>query len=52
MIALCTDRKMYCAPDIIKGHLKFSCTGVQKDGNDVNYQKMHDVFSFHSFINL
>ena len=36
---------MYYASDISEEKIKFSCKGVQKDGNDVNYQKFHDVLS-------
>ena len=43
MISLCS--KMYYASDISEEKIKFSCKGVQKDGNDVNYQKFHDVLS-------
>jgi hypothetical protein len=41
MISLCS--KMYCASDISEEKIKFSCKGIQKDGNNVNYQKFHDV---------
>ena len=41
MISLCS--KMYCASDITEEKIKFSCKGIQKDGNDVNYQKFHNV---------
>ncbi len=26
-----------------KKKIKFSCIGIQKDGNNVNYQKLHNV---------
>jgi hypothetical protein len=41
MISLCS--KMYCASDISEEKIKFSCKGIQKDGNNVNYQKFHNV---------
>ena len=41
MISLCS--KMYCASDITEENIKFSCKGIQKDGNNVNYQKFHNV---------
>jgi hypothetical protein len=41
MISLCS--KMYCASDITEEKIKFSCKGIQKDGNNVNYQKFHNV---------
>jgi hypothetical protein len=41
MISLCS--KMYCASDFTEEKIKFSCKGIQKDGNNVNYQKFHDV---------
>ena len=34
---------MYCASDITEDKIKFSCKGIQKEGNDVNYQKFHNV---------
>ncbi len=34
---------MYCASDITEEKIKFSCKVIQKDGNNVNYQKFHDV---------
>ncbi len=34
---------MYCASDFTEGKFKFSCKGIQKDGNNVNNQKFHDV---------
>ena len=27
----------------ITSYIKFSCKGIQKDGNNVNYQKFHSV---------
>jgi hypothetical protein len=41
MISLCS--KMYCASDITEEKIKFSCKGIQKEGNNVNYQKFHNV---------
>jgi hypothetical protein len=41
MISLCS--KMYCASDITEEKIKFSCKGIQKDGNNINYQKFKDV---------
>ena len=41
MISLCS--KMYCASDIAEEKIKLSCKGIQKDGNNVNYQKFHNV---------
>ena len=41
MISLCS--KMYCASDIAEEKIKFSCKGIQKEGNNVNYQKFQDV---------
>ena len=41
MISLCS--KMYCASDITEEKIKFSCKGIQKQGNNVNYQKFHNV---------
>ena len=33
-----------------KKKIKFSCKGIQKDGNDVSYQKFHDVlFNKHNY---
>ncbi len=35
---------MYCASDITEEKIKFSCKGIQKDGNNANYQKqLHNV---------
>jgi hypothetical protein len=34
---------MYCASDITEEKIKFSCKGIQKDGNNINYQKFKDV---------
>jgi hypothetical protein len=48
-ISLCS--KMYCASDITEQKFKFSCKGNQKDGNDVSYQKFHDVlFNKHEIV--
>ncbi len=44
MISLCS--KMYCASDFTEEKIKFSCKGIQKYGNNVHYQKFHDVL-FH-----
>ena len=41
IISLCS--KMYCASDSKEENIKFSCKGIQKDGNNVNYQKFHNV---------
>jgi hypothetical protein len=41
MISLCS--KMYCAWDITEEKIKFSCKGIQSDGNNVNYQKFHNI---------
>ncbi len=41
MISLCS--KMYCASDITEKKIKFSCKGIKKNGNNVNYQKIHNV---------
>ncbi len=43
MISLCS--KMYCASDITEEKIKFSCKGIQKVGNNVNYQKFHNELS-------
>jgi hypothetical protein len=40
MISLCS--KMYCASDITEEEKK-SYKGIQKDGNNVSYQKFHNV---------
>ncbi len=34
---------MFCASDIKEETIKFSCKGIQKDCNNVNYQKFHHV---------
>ncbi len=34
---------MYCASDITEEKFKFTWKGIQKGGNNVNYQKIHDV---------
>ena len=34
---------MYCASDITEEHIKFSCKGIQKEGNNINYQKFNNV---------
>ncbi len=36
MIRLCS--KMNCCSDVKGKKIKLSCKGIQKDGNDVNYQ--------------
>ena len=41
MISLCS--KMYCAADITETKFKLSCKGIQKEGNNICYQKYHDV---------
>ena len=41
MISLCS--KMYCASDTTEEKIKFSCKGIQKDGNNINYKKFEDV---------
>jgi hypothetical protein len=41
MIPLCS--KMYCASDFTEKKIKLSCKGIQKDGNNVNYQNFHGV---------
>jgi hypothetical protein len=41
MISLCS--KMYCCADITEKQFKFSCKGIQKAGNNICYQKFHDV---------
>jgi hypothetical protein len=41
MISLCS--KMYCCADITEKDFKLSAKGIQKEGNNVNYQKFHDV---------
>jgi hypothetical protein len=35
--------KMYCASDIAEERIRFSCKGIQKDGNNVIYQKFSHV---------
>jgi hypothetical protein len=34
---------MYCASDITEEKIKFSFKGIQKDSNNVNDKKFHDV---------
>ncbi len=34
---------MNCASDITEEKFKFSWKRIQKDGNNVNYKKFHDV---------
>jgi hypothetical protein len=34
---------MYCASDIREVKLEFSCKEIQKDGNNVNFKKCHNV---------
>ena len=34
---------MYCCSDLDEKKFKLSCKGIQKDGNNVNYQKFHNV---------
>ena len=41
MICLCS--KMYCCADADEQKQKMSCKGIQKDGNNVDYQKFHKV---------
>jgi hypothetical protein len=41
MICLCS--KMYCCSDLDEKKIKLSCKGIQKDGNNVNYKKCHNV---------
>ena len=41
MICLCS--KMYCCSDLDEKKIKLSCKGIQKEGNNVNYQKFHNV---------
>ena len=41
MISLCS--KMYCASDITEKQIKYSCKGIQKEGNNICYEKFHDV---------
>ena len=36
-IALCS--KIYCCSDMDEKNIKFSCKGIQKEGNNVNYKK-------------
>ena len=53
MICLCS--KIYCCTDITEDPKKdkLSCKGIQRDGNNVNYQKFHDVlFNGHKDIVL
>jgi hypothetical protein len=48
---LCTDRKCF-VHQTLKKKLNFSFNAIQKDGNDVNYQSIHDAFSFHYCMNM
>jgi hypothetical protein len=41
MICLCS--KMYCCSDLDEKKFKLSCKGIQKDVNNVNYQKFHNL---------
>ena len=41
MICLCS--KMYCCANNDDDKIKFSCKGIQKDGNNVNYEKFKNV---------
>jgi hypothetical protein len=41
MISLCS--KMYCALDITEKQIKYSCKGIQKEGNNICYEKFNDV---------
>jgi hypothetical protein len=34
---------MYCCADTTEENIKLSCKGIQKEGNNVNYQKFKDV---------
>ena len=34
---------MYCCSDTTEENIKLSCKGIQKEGNNVNYQKFKDV---------
>ena len=40
-IALCS--KMYCCSEMDEKNIKFSCKGIQKEGNNVNYKKFENV---------
>ena len=40
-IALCS--KMYCCSDSTEQNIKFSCKGIQKEGNNINYKKIENV---------
>ncbi|MFM7990160.1 MAG: hypothetical protein ACKPKO_63675, partial [Candidatus Fonsibacter sp.] len=40
-IALCS--KMYCCSNMDETDIKFSCKGIQKEGNNVNYKKFENV---------
>jgi hypothetical protein len=35
---------MYCCADTTEDNIKLSCKGIQKEGNNVNYQKFNDLF--------
>jgi len=41
MICLCS--KMYCCANNDDDKIKFSCKGIQKEGNNVNYEKFENV---------
>jgi len=41
MIGLCS--KMYCCANKDDDKIKFSCKGIQKEGNNVNYKKFENV---------
>jgi hypothetical protein len=43
------NSKMYCASDTTGEKIKSSCKGTQKDGNNVNYQKFHNIL-FNKYI--
>ena len=34
---------MFCCADTTGENIKLSCKGIQKEGNNVNYQKFQDV---------
>ncbi len=34
---------MYCCSDIAENKIELSCKGIQKEGNDVKYQKIQNV---------
>ena len=41
MISLCS--KMYCCADETEENIKFSCKGIQKEGNNICYDKFNNV---------